>query len=125
MTGYNSHMYRYCKKCGKQVWWPAVKRGQYKSDDCKHTDLSIEPPPETLRRWKLLDDIKKARTMIERELSIELSVKLSDGSFDTTVRLPVQANEQDRNAVVAAWFELIQKALKLAKVKEPSKKDPL
>lgn len=49
------------------------------------------------------------------DLMIELSVKLSDGSFDTTVRLPVGADDQDRNAVVAAWFELIQRALKLAK----------
>lgn len=57
-------------------------------------------------------------------LMIELSVSLSDGTFDTSVKLPVSADEQQRNAVVSTWFELIQKALKLAQsVSKEEKKE--
>lgn len=51
---------------------------------------------------------------MSKDQMIELSVRLSDGTFDTSVRLPVGADEQQRNAVVSAWFELIQRAMKLS-----------
>ncbi len=101
------HLWRFCKKCRRQVWLPALKRGHYKKDGCPHDELeehrSRPAPLGAPWRWPVAQD-----------QMIELSVRLSDGTFDTTVRLPVGADEQQRNAVVAAWFELIQKALKLA-----------
>jgi len=45
---------------------------------------------------------------------IELRVRLSDGSFDTCVELPVQASQEARHKVVAAWFDLITQALMMA-----------
>lgn len=48
----------------------------------------------------------------DTELMLKLSVSLSDGSFDTAVQLPVEASQNAREAVVKAWFGLIQEALK-------------
>lgn len=45
---------------------------------------------------------------------IELRVRLSSGAFDTSVELPVKASKKDREAVVCAWFKLIEAALVLA-----------
>lgn len=102
------HLWRFCKKCRRQVWLPAIKRGHYKKDGCPHDDLEEHrsQPAPLGAPWKW--------PMVSKDLMIELSVKLSDGTFDTSVKLPVGADEQQRNAVVSTWFELIQKALKLA-----------
>lgn len=48
------------------------------------------------------------------EQRIELRVRLTDGSFDTSVELPIVASKKAREAVVGAWFELIQRALHLS-----------
>ena len=45
---------------------------------------------------------------------IELRIRLVDGSFDSAVELPVAASAAARDAVVLAWFSLIQRALALA-----------
>lgn len=45
---------------------------------------------------------------------IELRVRLTDGTFDTTVEMPVQASHKERQSVVGAWFKLIQAALMMA-----------
>jgi len=46
---------------------------------------------------------------------IELAVRLSDGSFDTSVKLPVDSSPENRDALVKAWFALIDQALTLVK----------
>lgn len=60
--------------------------------------------------------MKKQRVEVsEAKEFIELRVTLSSGGFDSSVKLPVEATEVERNSVVAAWFDLIQTALKVGK----------
>ena len=55
-----------------------------------------------------------------KDEKIILSVKLSDGSFDTEVSLPVSANKEQREKVVEAWFNLIHQALGLCSDENPN-----
>ena len=45
---------------------------------------------------------------------IELRVRLTSGEFDSSVEMPTNASRANRDALVLAWFTLIQRALKLA-----------
>jgi hypothetical protein len=44
---------------------------------------------------------------------IELSVRLTDGSFESKITLPLNATEQARTAFVQQWYELQKAALKV------------
>lgn len=46
---------------------------------------------------------------------IELSVRLSDGSFETSVEMPTNASAEARDALVRAWFHLMERALVVVK----------
>jgi hypothetical protein len=46
---------------------------------------------------------------------IELRVRLSDGSFDTSLEVPVKASRESRDALVQAWFKLMERALAVAR----------
>ena len=47
-------------------------------------------------------------------ISMVLSVGLSDGSFESRVSLPITAADDQRQEVIKAWFDLMDKALRLA-----------
>lgn len=53
---------------------------------------------------------------------IELRVRLSDGTFDSTITLPTDADSERRTAAIAAWFQCIEQALRLCKARtEPAR----
>lgn len=52
---------------------------------------------------------------------IELSVRITDGSFDTRVTLPVDSSSEARAAVVAAWFKLIEESVTFIKDQQARK----
>lgn len=44
---------------------------------------------------------------------IELSVRISDGTLESSVRVPINASAAERNAAAMKWFEIIQFGLTL------------
>lgn len=44
---------------------------------------------------------------------IELSVRISDGTLESSVKVPVNASPAERNAAAVKWLEIIQFGLKL------------
>lgn len=44
---------------------------------------------------------------------IELSVRISDGTLESSVRIPVNAAEAERRSAAMKWLEIIQFGLKL------------
>lgn len=49
---------------------------------------------------------------------IELSIRLSDDSFESTVRIPGDCDDELRQDFVMAWLNLIEKGAKIAKSKK-------
>ena len=47
-------------------------------------------------------------------LTVVLSVSLSDGSFNSSVTVPVAATKAEMDAGVARWLEIMQFGLKIA-----------
>lgn len=46
---------------------------------------------------------------------IQLSVKLTDDSFETQITLPIDATAEQRKNFIQAWFSLMDSALAVAK----------
>jgi hypothetical protein len=48
-----------------------------------------------------------------RELSIKLSVSLTDGSYESSISVPVDAPKGRFEELAAAWLDMMRKALAL------------
>lgn len=48
----------------------------------------------------------------QEDVHVELSVRLTNGHFETKVSLPVQASDSAREEAIMAWFKFIEAALK-------------
>ena len=44
---------------------------------------------------------------------IELSVRISDGTLESSVKVPINASPAEKNTAVMKWLEIIQFGLKL------------
>ena len=49
----------------------------------------------------------------EPALTIELAIRLSDGSFDTKVIVPLNCDEAQRNRAIDRWMKLAGEAMAL------------
>lgn len=49
--------------------------------------------------------------MSDLPLEIQLSVRVSDGSFDARLNYPVSATAEQRNGIVASWLSSISAAV--------------
>lgn len=58
---------------------------------------------------------ENGKRMTERPLMIELSVKLSNGQFESTITLPITATEDEMGRLARAWLELMTSALKIGR----------
>lgn len=47
------------------------------------------------------------------ETVIELSIRVTDGSFDTRIAIPVNSSEEQRASLTKMWLEQLSLALKL------------
>lgn len=58
---------------------------------------------------------------MSREPFIQLSVRVSDGSYETTLQLPIDADDDARKKVVSKWLEMQQAAIEFAKTTQTAK----
>jgi len=49
-------------------------------------------------------------------VGIELSVRLTNGAFESRITLPVGSTSEQRLALTMAWFKLMEEALAMCKV---------
>jgi hypothetical protein len=54
-------------------------------------------------------------------VGIELSVRLTNGAFESRITLPVGSTPEQRLALTSAWFKLMEEALAMCKVPEEIK----
>ena len=51
---------------------------------------------------------------VPKPVAIVLSVRLTDGSFESNTSIPVSASHAERMAAAARWMEIMQFGLKLS-----------
>ena len=51
------------------------------------------------------------------EAKIVLSVKVTDGSYDSSISVPVAATVEQRDGAVKLWLDMMKQALALQEVK--------
>lgn len=52
----------------------------------------------------------------ESAVGIELSVRLTNGFFESRITLPVASTSEQRLALTSAWLKLMEEALAICKV---------
>lgn len=50
---------------------------------------------------------------VARAVHIELAIRLSDGSFTTSVNVPLDCDEKTRNRAIERWMKLAGEAMQL------------
>lgn len=50
--------------------------------------------------------------------SIELSVRLTNGAFESRITMPVDSTSEQRLTLTSAWLKLMEEALAMCKVPE-------
>lgn len=55
---------------------------------------------------------------MSREISIELSVRVTDGSYESRLLVPITAGKEQMNNFAAMWLQALGRAVKITSVEE-------